>query len=233
MKNVLIAVQARSTSTRLRDKSSMAVGELSIVGRVMYQAVRLSGAHWLSEKANVTVAMLVPYGDKLKDTFRSRYNVFEGPEDDVLTRFHMAAEHYNSDIIVRLTGDCAWMQRRVIAKVLGDAMRAEADYCSNVLVRTFMEGLDVEVMSRTLLAYINNYADTAADREHVTTYITDMIRRDKKIPGCKVHTVLAEYDFSDVKTSVDTLEEYQDCVRRFESMKAKKAEANSYGEISN
>jgi spore coat polysaccharide biosynthesis protein SpsF len=46
-----------------------------------------------------------------------------------------------------------------------------ADYTSNTLVRTFPDGLDVEVLSTTALRQAGQEAVDADEREHVTPFV--------------------------------------------------------------
>lgn len=230
---ILIGIQARSTSRRLKGKSSMEFGDASVVGTVMLQAIRV--AEWFQGSGHdVSVVMLVPFDDPLKKQFEKRYTIFEGPEDDVLLRYYQACKEYDADYVVRLTGDCVWHSSHVISKCLRAALKHDADYCSNVLVRTFMEGLDVEVIKTSWVYKLheNEVSELDAfDREHVTTRILDNIRLGQSGEK-KIRTVFAEYDLSNIKTSIDTREEYIASTEKFRALSQKKKEALSYGGIS-
>jgi spore coat polysaccharide biosynthesis protein SpsF len=177
--------------------------------------------------------MLIPFDDhELKTTYSYKYDVFEGPEEDVLSRYYLAMEEYDADLIVRLTGDCVWITSNVISKCLREALKRDTDYCSNILVRTFMEGLDVEVISRKALTYLNNNMSTPQEREHVTLGLINDLKRGH-IQDFKIHTVISEYDMSEVKTSIDTPEDYEDACEKFALLRVKKQEALQLGSISN
>ncbi len=210
----------------------MVMGDGSIVGTVMNQAER--AAKWLSggrPVCDVKTVMLVPYGDKLLEQYKSKYNIIEGPEDDVLTRYVMAQKEFDADLVVRLTGDCVWLTSSIIAKCIRAAVKHGSDYCSNVLVRSFIEGHDVEVLSSGLLKYLDTFSTTATEREHVTTHFTEFA--EQLSSDYLIHTVFSEYDFSDIKSSIDTREEYDDCLGKFDKLRAKKHRALSLGSISN
>lgn len=231
MRKVLIGVQARSGSTRLKNKCSMSIGEDTLVGQVMTQGVR--AAEWLqASSTKIDVVMLIPEGDQLATRFGRKYKTFEGPEDDVLGRYFLAMDKYDADYVVRLTGDCAWMTSQMIAKCIRDAFKYNADYCSNILVRTFMEGLDVEVISAPLLRELQLSVLDTFHREHVTSAIPDLLGMGG-LKQYKFHTVLSDYDMSHIKTSIDTPEEYEACNNLFLRRKEKKEEAMKYGSISN
>lgn len=231
MKTVLLGIQARSNSQRLRNKIAMEVGEVSIIHRIIYQSLRVAG--WFSSHNNIRVkpVLLIPKDDPIKEHVIHKIPVFEGSEDDVLSRYVDAADFYNADYIIRITGDCAWINAQVVSKVLRDAVRKNADYASNILVRTFIEGLDTEIMSRSMLKWLDKNATEPADREHVTTYLCRQIYAEADLPF-QIHTVLNSYDLSMIKTSIDTLEEYEQAVSMFDKYQKKKSKAASYGTIS-
>ena len=238
-KRILIGVQARSNSTRLRGKCGMDInhGESTLAGHVLSQSVNAS--KWLLEAnsrllkdVTCVVSLLIPFGDPIRNQFSERYNVFEGDEEDVLGRYYQAVKHYDVDYVVRLTADCAWMTSVMINKVIRDCMKYGADYCSNVLVRTFMEGLDVEVISARLIRVLHSRVISDTGREHVTSEIPEMLGKNQ-LNGFVIHTVMSEYDFSDIKTSIDTKEEYDSCNDMYIMRRHKKKAALIWGSISN
>lgn len=204
-------------------------GGRTLAGHVMIQGQKM--ADWLATDI-VDVALLVPRGDPLAAKYGQRWQVFEGSEDDVLERYFKAMEHYKADYVVRLTGDCAWMTTDVIMKCIRNTTKYGADYCSNVLVRTFMEGLDVEVLSRRLLTVLHKRVVSPDHREHVTSAIPSMLEQGE-LPGFVIHTVLAKYDLSHIKTSIDTPEEYEGCNARYSMLRNKKLLAMEWGSTSN
>jgi spore coat polysaccharide biosynthesis protein SpsF len=207
----------------------MEVGESSMTARVMDRATR--AAEWMNSLGNSDVVMMIPEGDPLKERYARTYDIFEGPKEDVLKRFVLAAKEYDADYIVRLTADCAWMTSQMIAKCLRDAFKYDADYCSNVLVRTFMEGLDVEVLSRPLLFHLDRVVTEPAHREHVTSAIPGLLSHGG-LGEFSVHTVMSDYDYSHIKTSIDTMDEYNNCLRLLKQRSRKKRLASEYGSVS-
>jgi spore coat polysaccharide biosynthesis protein SpsF (cytidylyltransferase family) len=196
----------------------------------MAQAVRTAG--WFRDRADVSVSMLIPEDDDLKKQYSYKYEIFEGSEQDVLSRYYQAMVDYDADYVVRLTGDCVWITSNVIAKCLREALKRETDYCSNVLVRTFMEGLDCEVLSKRALTYLHENMVEAHEREHVTHGLLMEIKEGRQ-PDFKVHTIISEYDLSTLKTSIDTAEEYAEACDKFSVLREKKNDALMFGSISN
>lgn len=136
--------------------------------------------------------------------------IFSGDESDVLGRYHAALKRYPCDYIVRLTSDCPLLDPNLIDLAVHSAM--DHDYCSNVLVPTFPDGLDVEVISADTIKMLHRDADKPYDREHVTTMIRNnsYIQRDMDLVSIE-----SEKDYSYIKISVDTAEDL-DRVREYE-----------------
>lgn len=94
-----------------------------------------------------------------------------GPEDDVLERFAVAIREHPCDTVVRLTGDCPLIDPEIVGAALAVREATGAAYVSNTLIRTFPDGLDVEVMSRDALLAAADEAHRTDEREHVTPFI--------------------------------------------------------------
>ncbi len=103
---------------------------------------------------------------------REGIDVYRGSLDDVLDRYYKAAAGINSDVIVRLTGDCPLMDPRVIDEVVGVYEQGGYDYVANSAPPpgTFPDGMDVEVLSFMALEKAWREAKKPSEREHVTFY---------------------------------------------------------------
>lgn len=206
MTHVLICIQARSGSKRLPGKALKVIDDRTMVEHVI-EAAKSSVNH-LNKGTNYTgihadYVCLIPTGDVLKREL-SAHPVIEGPEDDVLTRFDLAAQSSNPDFIVRITGDCPLIIPTIINKHVTSAVSLGLDYVSNSFddLRTFVDGYDCEVLSVRALDWLVDNALTPYDREHVTT----LIKREPP-EWVKFGVVLGYTDLSDVKLSVDTIDE--------------------------
>jgi spore coat polysaccharide biosynthesis protein SpsF len=209
--NVLIAIQARSNSTRFPKKIYENIGDLRVLDHVIDKAN--SAADHVNRfttkmKIRCQVAVLHPVDDwELVKTFRSsRAMLIGGPEDDVLTRYVLAQEQTNADYVVRLTSDCPLILDFIIAKHIHVAAFNQYDYVSNVeeSCRTIADGFDCEVISKNGLAWLDQFSDSAEDREHVTTLI-----RRLRPDHLKQAFVAFKLDSSHMKMSVDTKEDIE------------------------
>ena len=113
-----------------------------------------------------------PENDALAGVVRGLgFPVFRGSEQDVLSRYAGAARERDADVVVRLTGDCPFMDPAVIDLVAGARERAGADYATNVKPPTWPDGLDVSVFTRDILEAAHAEARLPSEREHVVTWM--------------------------------------------------------------
>jgi spore coat polysaccharide biosynthesis protein SpsF (cytidylyltransferase family) len=170
----LVVVQARMGSTRLPGKVLMEVGGRPMLG------LMLSRLQLLADRGiDVVVATSdLDRDDPVVDLAgRYRTPVVRGSEADVLERFVTALEHHPADDVVRLTADCPLIDPDVVWAVLEAHRASGRDYTSNTLVRTFPDGLDVEVIRASALEDANAEATDPAEREHVTPFVYRRTRR--------------------------------------------------------
>ena len=168
MKRVII-LQARMTSTRLRGKVLM-----DVAGRPMLaqQLRRLARCRQADE---IVVATTTNATDDPVVAIAREAGVrwFRGSEADVLGRYVGAAREAKADVVVRVTADCPLIDPeesdRVIEALV--AQRERCDYASNVVRRTYPQGLDTEVMHADTLERLDRLAQSSPAREHVTYFI--------------------------------------------------------------
>lgn len=212
---VLIGIQARSGSTRLPRKAFELISGKRLLDRVI-DACK-SGAQNVNKNTKgriiPKVAVLTPEGDPIVSAFAGRCDIVQGPELDVLTRYAVAANVFDPDFIVRVTGDCPLLPPFIVSKMISVAAAAGYDYVSNVdeSFRTALDGADCEVMSVKMLAWLDAAADTAEEREHVT------LRARRETPlWAKCGFFAHHFDHSHEKLSVDTAEDLERVRARFE-----------------
>ena len=171
--DALVVVQARMGSTRLPGKVLADVGGRPILA-LMLARLRPLADHGLAVVlATSDLAQDDPVAELAAATGAA---VVRGSESDVLSRFVMALQDHPAAHIVRLTADCPLVDPDVVLAALELHQTAEADYTSNTLVRTFPDGLDVEVVRAAALHDAAREADDA-EREHVTPFVYRRPRR--------------------------------------------------------
>lgn len=224
-KNILIAIQARSTSNRLPKKVFELIDGRPMLDHVI-DACRRS-ADYLNRYTFKTgiavhVCLVVPDGDELIDYWRHKIQIVTGSEDDVLSRYYAAFETFAPDWIVRVTSDCPLLPPFVISKHIKLAVVNGLDYVSNVdpRFRTALDGADCEVISAKMMKWMDANAKPGREREHVTP-----TARERPPLWAKVGAVVGFFDESAVKLSVDTAEEMDRVRKQFELVKQKARDA--------
>lgn len=162
-----IILQARTGSTRLPRKVLRIILGKTILEHLI---IRLKAAKMIDDIIVATTdakedGEIVAIAEKL------RVKSYQGSVNDVLDRFYQAAKQFGLQHIARITADCPLMDPAVIDEGVAEYFSSGADYCSNVLKRTFPDGEDAEVFSFTALERAWKEARLSYDREHVTTYI--------------------------------------------------------------
>lgn len=226
----LIAIQARLKGSLIDEKCRKLVGGIPMLERVII-AAKKSASHINNHPKNTIraeVCLLVPRGDPLAEEYKRLVPVIEGPDSDVLTRFHMALTTFDPDYIVRIKSHCPLIPPFVITKHIEKAAQNGLDYVYNCDPETRMHplGWDTEVMSNRLMKWLNAHAVKKVDREGVTS----LIRSDAP-SWITVRQVLGYTDDSQLKLSVDTEEDLFFVNKYFDIMNRKINTATGSGGI--
>lgn len=97
-------------------------------------------------------------------------HITRGSEQDVLSRYALAARETNADIIIRVTSDCPFMDWDLVDQCVNTLIEKKVD-AVRTIKDDFPIGLDVEVFTRQGLETANKKAADQAEREHVGPYI--------------------------------------------------------------
>lgn len=188
-------IEARMGSTRLPGK---VLAEVAGKPLLAHMVERLKRVRELDE---IVIATTLNVADDPIIVLARELDIgcFRGSEDDVLQRVLLAAEANGADVVVETTGDCPLIDPSIVSEVIRRFLcDPVVDYCSNIIERTFPDGMDVEVFWMDVLSEADRYATDPADREHVSTYIYHHPQQ------FRLRNVRAGTDRSDVRLTVDT-----------------------------
>jgi spore coat polysaccharide biosynthesis protein SpsF len=205
---ILAILQARASSRRLPGKVLK-----PILGRPMLalQLERVGRAQRIDRLLVAT--SLDPSDDPIATLCRDLgVGCFRGSLDDVLDRFYQAAAEQKAASVVRLTGDCPLADPAVIDRVVGIHTGGGYDYTSNVLRRTYPDGLDVEMVRFACLEVAWREAQLPSEREHVMPFVN---RRPDRF---KLHDVTQPNDLSHWRWVVDEPEDFAFITRIYEAL---------------
>jgi len=167
-------------STRLPGKSLSQLGTTTVLGAVLS---RLKRAETVSQVIVATTNE--PADDGLANSSEvQRQDVVRGDTNDVLSRFLVAAESSRSDILLRVTGDCPFVDPSIVDAAVRTLRETGAEYVGTDIDGRFPHGLDVEAFTRKALYRSDAFATKHSDREHVTPalYRTGHFRVERIMP---------------------------------------------------
>lgn len=157
-------ILARSGSSRLPNKHF-----LNVCGKpILYQLVKR-----LKKIKKIEKIILATTYDKsdfkfIKFSKKYKINIYRGHKTNCLHRVFIAAKLHKLKTIIFITGDCPIIDIEITKKLLDIYFEKKADYVGNTFVRSYPDGMDVQVLSFSLLK--KNYQNTHSllEKEHVT-----------------------------------------------------------------
>lgn len=186
-------IQARSGSSRFPRKVLVPLQGRPILAHVI---ARVSRAE-LVDRVVVATTDAAADDDVATLAEHEGAGVTRGPEDDVLSRYVLAAREHSADVIVRITADCPLSDPAIVDMVIRARSEQDAEYASNVEPPTFPEGYDVEVFTADCLARVDREATLPYEREHVT------VRIREHLDAFRIAHVAHDPDLSWMRLTVD------------------------------
>jgi len=197
--SINIILQARMSSTRLPGKVLK-----PILGKPMlaHQLLRLQQ---LTRVNNIIVATSDEVSDDEIEQLchNLEFPCYRGNLHNVLDRYYQTSQHYPSEHIIRITGDCPLIDVDIINSVIDLHLSTDADYSSNCAPATLPDGLDVEIFTAKVLFKTWQQAKKLSELEHVTPFM----RSHPELFNCQnyhYHT-----DYSHLRWTVDEPEDFQ------------------------
>ena len=203
-KKVIIIIQARVNSSRLPNKVLLKLNGIPSIIR-MINRVKLS---------NLVDEIWVATGkSKINDKLEhilidSSIKVMRGDDLDVLSRYVNIAKNTKANIIARLTGDCPLIDPEIIDKTIKLLIDEKADYASNIIKRTYPDGLDVEVFTSKALFETGKNSPEGFCREHVTTYMHGLYKNKYPRGNFKIASLEHSADFSNLRWTLDEKKDF-------------------------
>ncbi len=121
----------------------------------------------------IVLATTVNVADDALAAFALKQGVrcVRGSEDDVLGRVVQAADAAAADVVVETTADNPIIDPEIIETVIRTFRANDADYVGNTHVKSFPDGMDVQVFRLAALKRSASMTQARLDREHVTLHI--------------------------------------------------------------
>ncbi|MBM3451488.1 MAG: spore coat protein [Armatimonadetes bacterium] len=161
-------VAARTQSSRLPGKALLPLGGKPMIVFLLERLLPVS-------RATVVFATShLPEDDELAETVRAAgVAVFRGQRDDVVRRYVDAARHFGFDRVIRVTGDCPFVDAASLERCLDECAAIER-FDLATTKRQYPVGIDYEIYDARVMERLD-HGDRldAADREHLTKHFYD------------------------------------------------------------
>ena len=197
MKTVAI-IQARLNSTRLPGKVLLPIGDTNAIQMIVDKCK--------ANKLIDEVVVATTYNsNKITDYCReNNIKFWIGAEENVLDRVYYTARAFEADIIVDITSDCPFIDLSDLQRYLGPIKIGALDYASNVMVRTFPDGLDLQVYSFKALENIMEFCTAPEHYQHSGWNFIN----HQKICNCLNIYAPKPLHFPEIRITLDTAEDY-------------------------
>jgi spore coat polysaccharide biosynthesis protein SpsF len=207
---VVASIEARMTSTRLPGKVLM-----PCLGRPMLELMveRVKRSRYID---TIVVATTVNATDDPIVLLARQLGIqfYRGSEFDVVGRVTAAMQAAKADIIVQLTADCPLIDPDIIDQILRIFAANEFDHISNTILRSYPDGLDVQVSSLPTLEKSYLLCENDVDREHLFYTVR---KHQDKITTFQV-SAPPELCWPQWRWTLDTQKDYQLISRIYEHL---------------
>lgn len=198
MKTVAI-IQARASSSRLPGKVLM---ELAGKPMLLNIVERTSRAKMINQVVVATSSEVTD--NQIEELLNAQgISCFRGSLNNVLDRFFRCATKYHADVIVRITGDNALVDPKLIDEAIEIFLKREVEYI--YFKQSLPLGMCIEVFTYSSLKRAFEEASNHECLEHVTPYIRVNTGYFKVLNYAEP----AEKDFSHLRFTVDTREDFE------------------------
>jgi spore coat polysaccharide biosynthesis protein SpsF len=166
MPRIVASIEARMSSSRFPGKILSDIGGRPSLDR---QVSRLRQCRLLDD---IIVATTLSSPDDAVEAWAREFGVayFRGSEEDVLQRVVEAQKSMRSDIVVEVCGDTPLIDPDIVDLAIETYLNNDCDVVSNTNKLSFPQGLDAQVFSLEILAWVADNIQDPAVREHVSLY---------------------------------------------------------------
>lgn len=162
-------IEVRMTSSRLPGKPLLEACKKSMLEHLI---LRLQKSKLLNK---IVVATTTNKSDDPIVNLAKKIgvNYFCGDEDDVMKRVIGAASSVNTDVVVEITGDCPLIDPSLVDQAISIHKNNNADYVSNAHVRSYPDGMDIQVIELKALKKSYEMTNDPLHLEHVSLHIRE------------------------------------------------------------
>lgn len=166
-----IIIQARLGSKRYPRKILAPLAGKTVLEQIMNRCRK-------SQLAGKHVVVACPEGEGEEIYTHTGIAPYEGPENDLLTRFLGAARQMDLDVAIRVTADCPLVCPEMIDLMTAQMNMNECSAAVNWIPRTWPDGADLDVWGREELERLDGRFKTPRQREWWATEAAHKHTRD-------------------------------------------------------
>ena len=174
---IISIIQARMNSNRLKGKVLLKINNKPIIDHLVSRLKKIKKIDEIiiSTTNKKTDNVLV------KHCIKKNYNYFRGSETNVLKRVYETAKKFNGKTILFITADCPIIDIKLTSKILNFYLKNKFkfDYVGNSFVRSFPDGMDVQVFSYETIKKNFKNVKSKIEKEHVTLGIKNNPKKFK------------------------------------------------------
>ncbi|MEQ8227225.1 MAG: NTP transferase domain-containing protein [Rhodospirillales bacterium] len=207
MTKVTGVIQARLTSIRLAQKAILPLAGRPVMHHLFDRARRIRGVDDLVLAIPTSEA-----NDPLEDAAADYpdIQVVRGPDDDLVTRFLMAADLTGADVIVRMWGDCPVTDPDLATALLQAALTTGAGWAHYPNDSGYPEGVESHVLRVDALRALAAESDDMYERENIIPFFE---RQPERFPILELRR---QPNRNHLKCLLDTRHDYNRITRIFD-----------------
>lgn len=192
---ITVCMQARMGSKRLPKKALLKIGGKTIINTIFdrLKSCREIDNIILSTSLTKENDILIKHADEIG------LKHYRGSESDLISRHLGAVLETNADAFVKITGDCPLADPKLIdqmVKVYRDNYK-KIDLMTNCFPPTYPDGLDIDIIPRSVLEKLDKEIRSPFYREYFVSYIME---NPKKF---KIYNLKNSADYSFLRWTLD------------------------------
>jgi spore coat polysaccharide biosynthesis protein SpsF len=200
MLKISAIVEARSNSTRLPNKILLKINKKTVLEHLINK---------IKKSKNLNEIIIATTTNKIDDSIvkvakKLKVKFFRGEENNVLKRVIDASTFFKVDTIVRITSDCPLLDINLVDQYIDIYKNNNVDIVGNAKVRSYPDGMDIEIINSKSLKKSYKFAKNNYLREH--TCLT--IYKKKKIFKIINIVALPNEFFPDLSLTLDVYKDF-------------------------
>ena len=166
-KKVGCIIEARMGSSRLPGKVLKKINNKTVIELLIERVKKVK------QIEKIVIATSTNEKDDILENYcrENKIDFFRGSEEDVMSRVLKCAKFHEIQTIVEITSDCPLIDPIIISQILNCYIYNNVDYVGNSNIRSYPDGMDVQIFSYEILKDSYKKCKTKLEKEHVTLHI--------------------------------------------------------------